>query len=118
MSSSILHTILIFIQGTCKSIETNKKEIEIFFGVQMKVVIIKMPQYKMYWFPWFSYERTAMTLKRYEKLRKFHQVTDNTTKDNPKNANDKLFKLNHYLNSLETTASKSSLSIFIPLMNK
>ena len=35
-------------QQTGKSIETNKKEIEILFSVHMKVAIIKMPQCKMY----------------------------------------------------------------------
>ena len=54
-----------------------------------------MPQYKMCRSPEFRCEHiaTAMTLKRYETLRKFLHVTDNTTKDNPENANDKLFKV-------------------------
>ena len=42
------HANLVRMQQTGKSIEANKKEIEIFFGVHMKVAIIKMPQYKMY----------------------------------------------------------------------
>lgn len=61
----------------------------------MKMAIIKMSQYKMYWYPEFYYERitAAMTVKRYETLQKYLHVTDNTTKDNHKNANDKLSKV-------------------------
>ena len=49
----------------------------------MKMAVIKMHQYKMYWYPEFCYERiiAAMTVKRYETLRKYLHVTDNTTKD-------------------------------------
>ena len=57
-------------QQTGKSAETNEKEIEVLFDVQMTMAIIKMPQYKMYWSLEFHYEciATAMTLKRYETL--------------------------------------------------
>ena len=49
----------------------------------------------MYWSPEFRYERiaTAMTLKRYETLQKFLHITDNKTKDNSDNTDNKLFKV-------------------------
>ena len=38
-----------------KSIKTNAKEIEAFFGIQMTLAIVKMSKYKMYWSPEFRY---------------------------------------------------------------
>ena len=55
----------------------------------MTMAIIEMPQYKMHWFPEFRYERTATAII----LDKFLHVIDNTTKDNPENANEKLSKV-------------------------
>ena len=48
----------------------------------MIIAIINIPQYKEYWFLEFLYERTAtaLTLERYETLRKFLHVTDNAIK--------------------------------------
>ena len=61
-----------------------------------------MPQYKMYWFSEFHYERiaTAMTLK------KFLHLTDNTTKENSENANDKLFKVRPLLELIRNNCIK------------
>ena len=42
------HTKLYSVQQSGKSIKTNAKEIEVFFGIQMTKAIVKMSQYKMY----------------------------------------------------------------------
>ena len=49
----------------------------------------------MYWSPEFRYERVAMamTLKRYETLRKFLHVNDNDSRNKLDNSNDKHFKV-------------------------
>ena len=46
--------------------KANAKKIKVFFGTQMAMAIVKIPQYKLYWSPKFRYERVAMamTLKR------------------------------------------------------
>ena len=86
-----------------KSIKTNAKEIEVFFGIQITMAIVKMSQYKMYWSPEFRYEQVAMamTLKRYETLRKFLHVNDKDSRNKLKNSNDKLFKVRPLLDLVE-----------------
>ena len=89
------HTNLYSVQQSGKSIKTNAKEIEVFFGIQITMAIVKTSQYKMHWSPEFQYESVvmAMTLKQYETLRKFLDVNVNDSRNNPKNPNDKLFKV-------------------------
>ena len=61
----------------------------------MTMAIVKTSQYKMHWSPEFQYESVvmAMTLKQYETLRKFLHINVNDSQNNPKNPNDKLFKV-------------------------
>ena len=87
------HTNLYSVQQSGKSVKTNAKEIEVFFGTQMTMAIVKTSQYKMHWSSEFRYEPVvlAMTLKQCETLRKFLHVNVNDSQNNPKNSNDKLF---------------------------
>ena len=57
------------VQQTGSSILTTKDEIETFFGLQMKMSIVKMPNYEMYWENQTRYEQVAsvMPSKRYKK---------------------------------------------------
>ena len=88
-------TNLYSMQETGKSINVTEDEIEVFFGIQMTMAIVRMSQYEMYWSPEFRYDkiRSAMTLKRYKLIRRFIHANDNTKKTNPENVNDKLFKV-------------------------
>ena len=55
-------TNLYSVQKSGKSIKTNAKEMEVFFGIQMTMAIVKMSQYKMHWSLKSRYERVAMTM--------------------------------------------------------
>ena len=61
-------TNLYSMQETGKSINVTEDEIEVLFGIQMTMAIVRMSQYEMYWSPEFRYDkiRSAMTLKRYK----------------------------------------------------
>ena len=54
-----------------------------------------MTQYKMYWSPDFGYNgiASAMTLKRYQTLRRYLHANGNTEKNNQQNVNGKLLKV-------------------------
>ena len=43
----------------------------------MTMAVVRMSQYEMYWFPEFRYDkiRSAMTLKRYNLIRRFMLMT-------------------------------------------
>lgn len=74
----------------------------------MTIAIIKMPQYEMYWSPEFRYDRiaNAMTLKRYETLRKYLHTNDNNEKDKEENKQDKLFKVRPLLDMVRKNCIK------------
>ena len=48
----------------------------------------------------------AMTLKRYETLRNLLHVNDNDSRNNPKNSNDKLFKVRPLLDLVRNNCIK------------
>ena len=75
------------------SINTNKSEIEQFIGMQLKMGIVQLPSYKLYWSQQMRYPPVAdvMPIKRYEKLRSFVHFVDNATYD--QKVTDKLFKI-------------------------
>ena len=75
------------------SVNTNRKEIEQFIGMHMKMGIVTLPSYALYWSNKLRYPPIAdsMPLKSFEKLRRFLHVVDNNTYDAA--SNDKLFKV-------------------------
>ena len=101
-------TNLYSMQETGKSINVTGDEIEVFFGIQMTMAIVRMSQYEMYWSPEFRYDkiRSAMTLKRYQLIRRFIHANDNTKKTNPENVNDKLFKVRPLLDLVRNNCIK------------
>ena len=101
-------TNLYSMQETGKSINVTGDEIEVFFGIQMTMAIVRMSQYEMYWSPEFRYDkiRSAMTLKRYKLIRRFIHANDNTKKTNPENVNDKLFKVRPLLDLVRNNCIK------------
>ena len=74
----------------------------------MAMAIVKMSQYKIYWFPKFQYERVAMamTLKRYETLKKFLHVNGNSSRNNLDDSSDKLFKVRPLLDLVTNNCIK------------
>ena len=88
-------TNLYSVQQTGSSILTTKDEIETFLGLQMKMSIVKMPNYEMYWENQTRYEQVAsvMPSKRYKKIRQFLHVNDNTRKDESGNKDNRLYKV-------------------------
>ena len=57
--------------------------------------IMKLPDYNLYWGAEIRYPKIAdvMSNKRFKRLRKYVHVVDHTSKDKPRNKNDKLFKI-------------------------
>ena len=74
----------------------------------MRMAIVRMSQYEMYWSPEFRYDRVrcAMTLKRYKLIRRFIHANDNTNKRSPENVNDKLFKVRPLLDLVRSNCVK------------
>ena len=64
--------------------------------------IVKLPNYPMYWKVETRYDKVAdvMSAKRYIELRRYLHVVDNTTKEQPENQNDELFKIRPVLEPL------------------
>ena len=56
---------------------------------------MKLSDYNLYWAAETRYPKIAdvMSNKVFKQLRKYVHVVDNTTKDEPENKNDKLFKI-------------------------
>ena len=93
---------------TGKSIIVTEDEIEVLFGIQMTMAIVRMSQHEVHWPPEFLFNkiRSAMTLKRYILVRRFSHANDNTKKTNPENINDKLFKVHPLLDLVRNNCIK------------
>ena len=92
------NTNLYSIEQTGKSINTTKMEIEKFIGMHMKMGIIDLPSYILYWSNEMRYPAIAdiMPLKRFQSIRKFLHFADNTLND----LSDKLFKVRPIIESV------------------
>ena len=68
----------------------------------------KMPQYEMYWNNETRYKPIAsiIPLKRYEKVREFSQVVDNSEKVKPENKSDKFFKVRTLFEAVRANCKK------------
>ena len=72
-------------QKSGASMNTLNNEVEIFIGMHMKMGIIKLLSYKLYWSQKLRYPAIAnqMSLKRFEKLRSnLHFVHNNRLEEN------------------------------------
>ena len=100
-------TNLYSVQQTGCSILTTKDEIETFLGLQMKMSIVKMPNYEMYWENQTQYEQVAsvMPSKRYEKIRQF-LVNNNTRKDESGNKDNQLYKVQPVIEGVQQNCLK------------
>ena len=81
------------IQKTGQSVNTNHNEVEQLIGMNMKMEIVHLPSYILYWSTQLRYSAIAdvMPLKRFEKLRRFLHFVDNMSYNQAED--DKLFKI-------------------------
>ena len=93
-------------QKTGYSVNTNHDEIEQFLGMNIMMGIIQLPSYAMYWSQKMRYPPIAdkMSLKRYEKLRRFLHFVDNSTFD--QQTSGKLYKIQPILESVRQQCLK------------
>ena len=93
-------------QRSGRSIKTTKNEIEQLLGMQMKMGIIQLPSYLLYWSQNLRYAPIAdvMPLKRYQKLRQYLHFVGNMTYDD--RVHDKLFKIKPVLESVREQCIK------------
>ncbi|XP_039300501.1 piggyBac transposable element-derived protein 3-like [Nilaparvata lugens] len=90
--------------GGEKSINTNKNEIEQFFGIHIMSGVIKVPSYRLYWanVSRFSSIADCMQRNRFDTLRSNLHVVNNENmlpKSHPDH--DRLFKVRPFLNILQ-----------------
>ena len=86
-------TNLYSVQKTSKSINTEKGEIELLIGIQIYMVISKLPSF--FWGNETRYAPIAniVSLNRYKQLREYLHVSDNSKMDESENKNKKLYKI-------------------------
>ena len=109
MTNQLAHqTNLYSIQKIGTSILTTKEEIEQLIGIQMRMGIVTMPRYQNFWIAETRYEPVAntMSLKRYEKLRRFLHANDNSLIDTPENKGNRLYKAEPILVALRKNCQK------------
>ena len=101
-------TNLYSVQKGGKSVDTSMSQMEVFLAMQMKMGIVKMPSYTHYWSTGTRYEpiASAMSLKRYEKIRHSLHANDNSEKDNPENKNNRLYKVQPVLETVRKNCLK------------
>lgn len=70
-------------QATGKSISLSENELQDFLAIHILMGIVKMPSYLDYWSHKFRYSQVAdiMTLKRYQKIRRYLHFNDNNFED-------------------------------------
>ena len=88
-------TNLYSVQRKGKSINTTDCEIQQFIGLQMFMSVLTLPSYRMYWANETRYPPIAdvMSVNRYKIISESLHVSDNLQRDDPKNAANKLYKI-------------------------
>ena len=96
------------VQQTRSSINLTKSELEQVLGIQMRMSVVKMPSYELYWSYNCSYDPIAsvMSRDRYKKLRRFLHANDNTEKDKEENKGNRLFKVEPIITSVRENCQK------------
>lgn len=96
-------------EKTGTSINTSVQEIEQFLGIHVMSGIVRVPSYKMYWQQSTRFAPIADTMSRnrFDKLRNFMHINDNSKMIPTDNANhDKLFKVRPFLESFRENINK------------
>ena len=80
-------------QKSVVSVNTGRSEIEQFIGMHIKMDVMSLPAYTLYWSNVVRYSPIAdiMSLKRFQDLRRFLHFVDNS--EFKEGASDKLFKV-------------------------
>ena len=101
-------TNLYSVQQEGKGVSTTKEQIEQLIGIQMKMGVMKAPNYEYYWANRSRYEPVAsiMPLKCYKKLRQFLHANDNANKDDPANKGNRLYKVQPVLDGVRQNCLK------------
>ena len=75
----LLRKLIFIVPKTSTTINTVEKEIAQFLGIQMKMVVVHIPNYEPHWVNGTRYELIAsvMASKRYKKLRQCSNANDN-----------------------------------------
>ena len=83
MDTLVYQTNLYSVQQTGASINLTKDELEEFLGIQMRMSVVKMPSYELYWAAGTSYDPIASVMSRntYKKVHTFLHANDNSEKD-------------------------------------
>ncbi|XP_039275920.1 piggyBac transposable element-derived protein 3-like [Nilaparvata lugens] len=105
----VVQTNLYSVQKSGASINTNRAEIEQFLGINLLSSIVRMPSYRMYWANETRYSPIAdkISRNRYDKLRTYFHVNDNTHMLPLNDANhDKLFKIRPFVNAVRENMKK------------
>lgn len=98
-------TNLYSVQSKGVSVSTNAKEMEQFIGILITMGFLKYPQYRMYWAKHTKCATISdsMGLKRFETLKRFFHVNDNTKMPKRGEENfDVLYKVRPMIDSLVT----------------
>ena len=91
------------------SIGTSPDEIENYLGVLLRMCIVQMPRYRMYWETETRYEQVAgiMSRNRFELIKKFLHFADNNNAPDPRDPNrDKLYKIRELFEQLRQNCLK------------
>eukprot|EP00795_Rhopilema_esculentum_P017035 gene17035-8543_t len=84
-------------------------EIENYLGVLLRMCIVQMPRYRMYWETETRYEQVAgiMSRNRFELFKKFLHFADNSNAPDPRDPNrDKLHKIRELFEQLRQNCLK------------
>ena len=93
-------TNLYSVQKTGSSIKTDHHEIEKYIGMHLRMGVIQLPSYRMYWSNTMRYPAMAcaMPLKKFDKIKRFLHFVDNASFDEMKR--DKLYKVRPVIDSV------------------
>ena len=81
------------VHKTGDSIKTDKGEIQKYVGIHLRMGVVQLPSYRMYWSQNIRCPQIAdvMPLKRFDKLKRFIHFVDNSKYE--ESNHDKLFKI-------------------------
>ncbi|XP_049809306.1 piggyBac transposable element-derived protein 2-like [Schistocerca nitens] len=91
-------------QKTGASLDTNVREVEKYIGINSLAGVVKMPSYRMYWTEAtrFSPIADSMPRNRFDKLRNYLHVNDNTKMKRREDPDyDKLFKVRPFVDKIK-----------------
>ncbi len=94
------------VQKTGKSIKTDCEEISTYIGMHLRMGIVQLPSYRMYWSRSMKCPPIAdvVSIKRFDTVKRIIHFVDNTSFD--KSNKDKLFKIRPVISSVREQCLK------------